>query len=214
VIDLDPSPVRVQINNTFDEIGRRIVALQEPLMAGLDEFMGVIEEFLLPVSPGHIVQLARRLHAALKEQILAVHPSTFKDEVQLIFDAVKMKLRAFDPAFLAGELNGLRDSLLEALRALIDQLLPDMAPFVELQGRLADLKPSRILKPAVDALKPVTDVIALLDVNTLAEPLIDAVARIRRDIPEVVSRVEGALDEVLDAIPEGGPSGASVGVSI
>jgi len=50
----------------------------------------IVQEFLLPVSPGHIVQLARRLHAALKEQILAVHPSTFKDEVQLIFDAVKM----------------------------------------------------------------------------------------------------------------------------
>jgi hypothetical protein len=171
--------------------------------------MGVVEEFLLPVSPGHVIQLGRRLHAALKEQILAVHPNTFKDEVQLIFDAVKAKLRAFDPAFLADELNGLRDSLIAALRALVDQLLPDMAPFVELQERLAQLKPSQILRPAVEALKPVTDAIALLDVNTLAQPLIDAVDRVRRDIPEVVSRVEGGLDDVLAAIPEGGASGAS-----
>jgi hypothetical protein len=209
VIDLDPSPVRLQMNEAFDSIGRRIVALQEPLMAGLDELMGVIEEFLLPVSPGHVIQLARRLHAALKDQILAVHPNTIKDEVQLIFDAVKLKLRAFDPSFLAGELNQLRDSLIAALRAFIDELLPDMAPFLELQERLAELKPSHILRPAVDALKPVTDTIALLDVNTLAQPLIDAIDRVRQDLPEVVSRVEGGLDEVLAAIPEGGASGAS-----
>jgi hypothetical protein len=56
----------------------------------------------------------------------------------------------------------------------------------------------------------VTDAVALLDVNTLAQPLIDAIDRVRRDIPEVVSRVEGGLDDVLAAIPEGGASGASV----
>lgn len=212
--DLDPSRLRTQINDTFDRIGRRIVALQEPLMAGIDELMGAIEEFLLPISPGHIVELARRLHAALKEQILALSPARLKDDVQAIFDAVKAKLTVFDPQFIADQLNGLRDALLQTLREMVDGLLPDMSGFVTLQERVAALKPSQLLKPAVEALKPVSDVIAQLDVNTVFEPLIDALNRVREDLPEVVSRIEGALDDVLDAIPEGGASGASASVSV
>lgn len=212
--DLDPAPLRVQINATFDQIGHRLVALQTPLMAGLDEFMGVIEDFLMPVSPGHVLQLARRLYVAAREQILAFSPATFKDEVTLIFDVVKAKLASFSPAFLADELNGLRDSLIQTLHDMVGELVPDMAPFLELQQRVADLKPSRILQPAVDALKPVSDLIAQLDISTLMQPIIDAIERVRNDLPEVVSRIEGGLDEVLNAIPEGGGSGGSAEVSV
>jgi hypothetical protein len=212
--DLDPSRLRTQINDTFDRIGRRIVALQEPLMAGIDELMAAVEEFLLPISPGHIVELARRLHAALKEQILALSPARLKDDVKPIFDAVKAKLAVFDPQFIADQLNSLRDALLETLREMVDGLLPDMSGFVTLQERVAALKPSQLLQPAVEALQPVSDLIAQLDINTVFEPLIDAIDRVRDDLPEVVSRIEGALDEVLDAIPEGGASSASASVSI
>jgi hypothetical protein len=212
--DLDPSRLRIQINETFDRIGRRIVALQEPLMAGIDELMAAVEDFLLPISPGHIVELARRLHAALKEQILALSPARLKDDVKPIFDAVKAKLNVFDPQFIADQLNGLRDALLQTLREMVDGLLPDMSGFVTLQERVAALKPSQLLQPAVEALQPVSDLIAQLDVSQVFEPLIDAIDRVRNDLPEVVSRIEGALDEVLDAIPEGGTSSASASVSI
>jgi len=213
IADLDPTPLRIEINKAFDEIGKRLVALQAPLMAGIDEFMGVIEDFIMPVSPGHIIELAKRLHAALKEQLLAFSPATFKDEVKLIFDAVKAQLAAFDPAFLAQELNGLRDELLHTLETVVGGLLPDMQPFLDLQQKLADLKPSRILMPAVEALKPVSDLIAKLDVKQLMQPLIDAIAKVRQDLPEVISRIEGALDDVLDAIPEGGPASGTVSAS-
>ena len=213
VAELDPSPVRVSINAAFDKIGRRIVALQEPLMAGLDAFMEVVEDFVLPVSPGALVQLADRLHSGAKEQVLALHPEAFRDEVQHIFDAVNAKLESFDPARLAGELNAARDEALASLRQAAEGLLPDLAPFIELQQRLAQLRPSLVLKPVIESLRPFSELTAQFDIAVLLEPLIEAIANVRSDVPEVVARIEAALDEVLDLIPEGGPASVSASAS-
>jgi hypothetical protein len=211
--DLDPAPIRLAINEAFDRIGRRIVALQEPLLTGIDELMRLVEEFLLPVTPAALLELANRLHKALKEQLLAFHPNTFKDEVKLIFDIVKAQLKAFDPAVIVEELNQQRDLVIKALHDFVGQLQPDPAQFVTLQQNLAGLKPSAILKPAVESLKPVSELLAKIDIKIILEPLIEAIARVRAQVPEIVAEIEAALDEVLDAIPEGGSSSVSVSAS-
>jgi hypothetical protein len=213
VAGLDPAPVRLSINAAFDEVGRRIVALQQPLMAGFDAFMEVAEDFLLPVSPGALVLLADRLHAGAKEQILALSPETFRDEVQHIFDTVGAKLEGFDPRHLAAELNAARDEALASLHQAAKGLLPDLAPFTELQQRLAQLKPSQVLKPTIESLHGFSQLTTQFDMEVLLEPLIEAIANVRRDVPEVVARIEAALDEVLDLIPEGGPGSVSVSAS-
>lgn len=214
VAELDPAPVRISINTAFDRIGRRIVALQESLMAGLDAFMEVVEDFVLPVSPGALIRLADRLHAGAREQVLALSPETFRDEVEQIFAAVDAKLESFDPGRLATELNAARDEALASLRQAAQGLLPDLAPFAELQQRLAQLKPSQVLKPVVESLRPFSELAARFDIEVLLEPLIEAIANVRRDVPEVVARIEAALDEVLAAIPEGGPASVNVSASV
>lgn len=212
--DLDPAPIRVAINDAFDRIGRRIVALQQPLMKGIDELMRLVEEFLLPITPAALLELADRLHRALKEQLLAFHPNTFKDEVKLIFDVVKAQLKAFDPSIIVNELNQQRELLIKTLHDFIGQIQPDPAQFLALQQSLAGLKPSEILKPAVESLKPVSELLAKIDIKVILEPLIEAIARVRVQVSEVVAEIEAALDEVLDAIPEGGATSVSASVSV
>jgi hypothetical protein len=211
--ELDPSPLRDEINTLFDQIGQRIVGLQDQLIAALEEFFLAAEQFFLPITPGSIVQLAHRLHAALKQQALALHPAAFKDEVKLIFDVVKRQLTVFDPSVLVAELNGLRDRLIQQLHGFVDGVLPDPAPLHEMQTRLAALKPSQLLAPVTEALLPISELVATLDPRQLFEPLIEAIERVRAQTPQVIVDVEAALDEVLAAFPEGGISGGSVTVS-
>jgi hypothetical protein len=212
--DLDPAPLRDEINALFDRLGRRVVALKDVFFAALEELGRFIEEFLLPISPGNLVALADRLHAGLKQQVLAFHPGQFKDEVKLIFDTVKRQLGAFDPSIIVDELNQLREHLLQKLRDLVAALLPDAQPFHDMQARLAQLKPSVLLEPLTHSLAPVSELVASLDPQALLEPLLEAIARVRQQLPEVIAEVEAALDEVLAAFPEGGPSSASAEVSV
>jgi len=211
--DLDPGPLRDDINQIFDRLGRRIVGLKDVLLAALAELGRVVEEFLLPITPGNLVSLADRLHAGLKQQILELRPNRFKDEVTLLFDTVKRQLAAFNPALIVQELNALRDHLIQKIRGLVTQLLPDPALFAETQARLAALKPSVLLAPLTQTLAPVTQALATLDPQALFQPLIDAIARVRTDLPQTIAAVEAALDEVLAVFPEGGPAGASVQVT-
>ena len=212
--DLDPAPIRIAINTAYDRIGKRIVALQEPLMKGLDQLMGLVEDFVLPITPGALLVLADQLHQAVKDQLLAFHPDRFKDELKLIFDIVKAQLKAFDPSIIVHELNHQRDVLIQTLHDFVAQIQPDLSEFVKLQQDLAALKPSEILKPAVESLKPVADLLGQIDVKIILEPLIDAIAKVRAQVPEVVAEIEAALDEVLNAIPEGGGASVSGSASV
>jgi hypothetical protein len=210
--DLDPAPIRIAINEAFDRIGVRIVALQEPAMKGLDQLMSLVEEFVLPITPGALLVLGDKLHQAAKDQLLAFHPDRFKDELTVVFDIVKAQLKAFDPTIIVEELNHQRDVVIQTLHDFVAQVQPDLSEFVKLQGDLAALKPSELLKPTVQSLKPVADLLGKIDVKIILEPLIEAIARVRAQVPEVVAEIEAALDEVLNVIPDGG--GASVSASV
>jgi hypothetical protein len=211
---LDPAPFREQINTLFDRVGRRIVGLENVLVAALEEIGDAVEQFMLPVNPSTLVNLAHRLHAGLREQVAALSPATLKDEVKLIFDTVKRQLTAFDPAALAAELNGPRDVLIGQIRTIADNVLPDPAPFVALRAGLADLRPSVILADVTTSLEPVSKLIATIDPDTLLAPLIAAIARVREEVPEVISDIEAAIDEVLAAFPEGGSDSVSVSATV
>jgi hypothetical protein len=211
---LDPAPVRAELNRIFDEIGHKLVALEEPAIKMLEKIALVIEERILPLNPGNFIVLIQQLHAALKEEVLAFSPATFKDEVKLIFDVVKAQLSVLDPTFIVKELTDLREQVLKSLDDLVAALLPDPAVFHQLLARIEGLKPSQLLAGVTNALKPLTELTALLDPKVMFEPLISAIAKIRTDLPDVIADLEAAFDEVLAAFPEGGSSGASVSVSV
>lgn len=211
---LDPAPVRDQINILFDQVGAKLVALGGVLSAALEEIGLAVEEFLLPLNPSTLVTLASRLHAAAKEQIIALGPATFKDEVKLIFDVVKGQLDILNPAFLVEELGHLRDELLHKLDHLLDDLLPDAGPFNDLQAQLAAFKPSEILAPLADSLEPFSNLVEQLDPAGLLKPLVEAIARIREEVPDAIAIIEAAFDDVLAAFPEGGSDSGSASVSV
>ena len=210
--DLDPTPFRVEINALFDEVGQKLRGLEDALAIVLEELTLAGEELLESISPGSLVALAVRLHAVLKEQVAALGPATFKDEVALLFDVVRRQLAALDPANIAAELNALREALLAKVDGLVDALLPDPAAFDALLVRLAGLKPSRLLATLSATLRPLAELVAMLDPEALVQPIIDAIARIRAQLPQVLADIEAALDEVLGALQEGGISSVSVTV--
>lgn len=211
--ELDPAPIRLEVNALFDEMGGKLVGAQDVLLRALEELSLIAEEQLMPLTPSTIVTLLETLHAALRAQVVALGPATLKDEVKLIFDVVKEQLAAFDPAIIGQELNALRDALLAKLDGLVAALLPDFTAFQALLDRLAALKPSELLATLTAALQPLSELLALLDPAALLQPIVDLVARLRADLPRVLANVEAAFDEVLTALRDGGISGASVNVS-
>jgi len=188
-----------------------VVGLSEALLAGVDEMGKAVEDFLLPVTPAHLVGLASQLHAAVKEQLLVLGPAAQKEAVRPVFDTVKRQLSVIDPSFLVPELNGLRDQLAVSVAGLADAFVPDRGPFDELQVRVAALKPSQILAPLVDRLKAVSDFIDQLDPAEILQPIIDAFARIRAGLPDMLRQIEDAVDEVLSALEGGGGGGSESG---
>ena len=212
--DLDPAPIRDEINVVFDQLGHRLAALQDILLAVLDEVAAAAEQFLLPFSPGNVITLAARLHRAAREQIRALSPATFKDEVQAIFDVVKRQLTVLDPSVLADEFEAVRAELLRALDQLVDAVLPPAGAFDAVATRVAALRPSRLLADVAQTLQPLSDLIAALDPAALLAPLLEVSGGVRAQIPDVLARIEAALDEVLAAFPEGGSERASGSVAV
>ncbi len=211
---LDPAPVRDQINALFDQVGAKLIAISGVFEAALEEIGLAIEEFLLPLNPSTLITLASRLHSAAKAQIIALGPAAFKDEVHLIFNVIKGQLDILNPSFLTAELAKLRDDLLKKLDHLVDDLLPDAAPFNTLQAQLAAFRPSEVLAPLADSLEPFSDLVQQLDPSGLLQPLVEAMARIREEVPDAIATIEAAFDEVLAAFPEGGTDSGSISVSV
>lgn len=211
---LDPSPVRDEVNATFDEIGAALVGLEDVLVAALEEAGLAAEELLLPLNPGQLLTLAGRVHSALAAEVRAFAPSSLAAMLNLPYAAVRQQLAALDPAPLAGGLDEIRDGLLAAVDELVAGVVPDGAVFHELQARLAELRPSRLLADVTAALEPVSQLVANLDPAQLLQPLIDLLARVREQLPEALAQIEAAFDELLRAFPSGRGSGASGTVSI
>ncbi|MEA2931971.1 MAG: hypothetical protein QOI56_756, partial [Actinomycetota bacterium] len=211
---LDPGPVRIEVNQIFDEIGHLLSGFGDVLAAALEEAAMAAEELLLAFNPLGLLDIVTRAHTAVVDQVKALSPEALERLVRFGYAAVRHQLEALDPARLAAEVDELRQSLLDALDGLLDGLLPDPAPFHELQARMAALRPSVLLGSLTAALQPITDLVAALDPDALVQPLIEAIARVRDQLPDVVARIEVAFDEVLAAFPEGGISGVSVSASV
>jgi hypothetical protein len=211
---LDPAPVRVEINQLFDDMGRKLVAIEDAVINGFEQMALAFEERLLPITLTGFIDFVQEIYEAVKEQVLAFSPSAFKADVKLMFDLIKRQIAKLDPSFLVDELNQLRQQVLGSLEQLVSSILPDPKPFNDLMTKLAGLKPSELLKPLVDALKPLTELVAKIDPNVLFGPLVAGIAKIRDQLPKVIADLEAALDEVLAAFPGGGISGVSGSVSV
>jgi hypothetical protein len=210
---LDPAPLREEINTLFDSFGARLVGMQGALNAALDDIGQLVEAMFLPVTPGRLVAFASDLHAGLKAHVAAVGPEAFRDELEPLFTAVRKQAAALDVGRLAEDLNAERDALIASIEDLVLAVLPDPAPFRELQVRLAALKPSQLLTEVAVQLTALTESIGRLDPDLLFVPLVEAMARIRNQIPEVIAKIEEAFDAVLAALPSGSGASASVSAS-
>lgn len=211
---LDPAPIRDEVNALFDEAGQFLAGLGDVVAAAMEEIAEAAEELLLPLNPSGLLGLVSRIHAGVLAQVQSLAPATLAEHVRLVFAAVRHQLEALDPAQLAEQVDAVREGLLAALDDLVDGLLPDPAPLHDLQQRLEQLRPSQLLAPVIVALRPITELAASVDADALVQPLLDAVERVRSQVPDVIAQLEEAFDEVLRAFPEGGVSSVSGSVSV
>ncbi len=131
----------------------------------------------------------------------------------MLFDVIKGQFAVLDPSSLALEFDGLREELLGKIDQLVELLLPPLGAFDEVIERISLVRPSLLLGGVVDSLKPLDQLVAQLDPAALLTPLIEVAAGVREELPEVLARIEAALDEVLAAFPDGGTNSASLSLS-
>ena len=211
---LDPAPIRDEVNSLFDEAGQFLVGLGDAVVAALEELATAAEDLLLPLNPTALIGLVTRIHGGLVAQVEAIAPATLAEHVRLVFAAVRRQLEALDPAQLVAQVDAVRQGLLDALDAVLDGLLPDPAPLHALQAQLQQLRPSQLLAPVTAALAPISQLAGAIDADTLVQPLVDGIDRIKEQVPVVIAQLEAAFDEVLRAFPKGGVSGATGSVSV
>jgi hypothetical protein len=211
---LDPAPIRDEVNSLFDEAGQFLAGLGDAVVAALEEVAAVAEDLLLPLNPSALFELVSRIHGGLVAQVEALAPATLAEHVRLVFAAVRRQLEALDPAQLAAQVDAVRQGMLDALDELLDGLLPDPAPLHALQAQLQQLRPSQLLAPVTAALAPISQLAEAIDTDTLVQPLVDGIDRIKEQVPAVIAQLEAAFDEVLRAFPKGGVSGATGSVTV
>ncbi|HPP47577.1 MAG TPA: hypothetical protein PLF25_08785, partial [Accumulibacter sp.] len=157
----------------------------------------------------------RGAFAALKADLALFDPAGIEAEVRQLRDALLGVLQAFSPAALAGALDPLFAAARGKLAALDPAtLLGDLSPLAGVVEQFRALQPSLVLQPL---LAQATDIEAAL-VRLLAfdpgEILLQAVAKLKLELEEILAAVEAELDGLLDDLSGGASGGLSVSASV
>ena len=115
--------------------------------------------------------------AGLRDDVVgmvdAIRPTTVLGEVLTALDQAKAALAAFDPL-------GPARAVVEAMHAAVDVLARDFAP-------------TTLLGPALDLYDEVVGVIEGLNVATILQPVLDALAGLK-------GQLDTGMDQVIDAL--------------
>jgi hypothetical protein len=156
--------------------------------------------------------LIARLHA--------VDFTVVTEGVDEVYNDVRAKIAALDPAHLVQAVKTAFDKLLDALD--LDQAIPpaDVAKldtdYAAVIAKLKALDPKKLI---VDAVQPVFEenVLPLLDVfdiTPLLQAIVDRLEVLADELGTQIGRVNDAYKALRAAIPTGAGAGAAAGISV
>ena len=100
------------------------------------------------------------------------------------------------------------------LDEVLDGLLAEPAPLHALQAAAPAVAAEPAARPiGSGGARPDQPARRAIDANSLVQPLVDGIDRIKEQVPVVIAQLEAAFDEVLRAFPNRGVSAVSGSVS-
>jgi hypothetical protein len=190
------------------------------LLANVGELLGSLVDALTGLLDGIQAQLANLLlipqavdaiRTAMNQLIDTLGRfdlSFLTDEVQEVFDQVKSKLEALDPAQIRAAVEATFDDLIDSLR--LDALLPQDAideldgSYAQIVDTLRGLDPTRLVVDVVQpefeaAIQPLLDVV--LELSELIKVLVNRLDGLESELDQELVRTGDAFGKMLQAIP-------------
>ena len=202
----------------LDELGARVQAKIEvfatTLANGLIKVVDTLVQGLAPITSGSMLQLLDEGMARVRAEFEILDPAIIEAEVAEVLEAVIDGLRAFSPAQFAAELGFIFDAALEKLNELDPAtLLADLNPLESVIEQFGSLRPSVVLQPLVESTTDLTAAFETLVSTDLLSPVLEAVARLKAQLEEILAVVESELRGLIDDLQEMA-GGFSVSLSI
>lgn len=212
---IDPSAIAAQMDVLGAKLLDKMQSFARELFLAVLRLVNQIISRLMPLLPQGLLPSLRGAFAALKADLALFDPAGIEAEVRQLRDALLGVLQAFSPAALAGALDPLFAAARGKLAALDPAtLLGDLSPLAGVVEQFRALQPSLVLQPL---LAQATDIEAAL-VRLLAfdpgEILLQAVAKLKLELEEILAAVEAELDGLLDDLSGGASGGLSVSASV
>ena len=166
-------------------------AVLTPLKDTLDDFRGLID--ILDIS--ELTTAVRGLYQEVEQAVQQFDPTPFLESITETYNRILQTLEQLNP-----------DDFIQQ----IDQIYTE-----DVIGVVKEISPAELLlKPLKKLFDELANRLGVLDIRSLFAPVLDHLKSLRDQLSEGLLKVDEAYDEMLDAIPTGGGSSASVSASV
>jgi hypothetical protein len=165
--------------------------------------------------PAGLLELMGEAAARLRAEFEVLDPAVIESEVADLLDAVIDGLAAFSPARLADELGLVFDGALAKLQALDPAaLLANLDPLANVIAGFEALRPSAVLAPLLATTEELSEAFEAIVSVDITGPLVEAVARLKAQLEEIIAAVESELRALLADLRAMAGGGAGVSLSV
>lgn len=207
---LNPGRFADEVNQEFETFLLKLTRLGDTLVDELPKLAETVAGGTTAFVPDLVKEAFNAVYDPLKTQLEALAPAALIAELESgIFEPAKAALESLNPATFVDELE--LEAIFEAFNTLLDALIRDLK---RIQATLADFwsallrdldpfDPARLQAQADAAFAPALEFIANLDLAGRVEAFDLALARIGNDLDKTLLEAETALQDMINAIPDG-----------
>ncbi|HNG39757.1 MAG TPA: hypothetical protein PK981_12035, partial [Accumulibacter sp.] len=211
---IDPTPLAAEMDALGAKLLDKLQSFARELFLAVLRLVQTILRLLTPVLPQGLLPVLRDGFATLKAELAIFDPAGFETEIRQLRDALLGSLQAYSPAALAGTLDPLFAAARGKLAAFDPAaLLGDLSPLTGVVDQFRALQPSQVLQPLVAQATAIEAALGrLLDFDP-GDILLQAVAKLKLELEDILAAVEAELDGLLDDLSGGASVGKSGGAS-
>lgn len=205
---VDPMPLVTELDALGERIQRKLQSFAREIGLALIHLWNAVIDALMPALPQGIIPALQAAMTELRNELASLDPAQIEAEIGRLLDAVVDMLGAYSPAAFAAELGETVDHVKAKLQSLDPAtLLGDLDPVGDLIDEFKSLRPSLVLAPLLSQTEALEDtLLQVLDFDP-GEILIQAVAKLRVELEEIIAAIEAEIDGLLDDLGAG--SGAA-----
>jgi hypothetical protein len=218
-----PSSKATRIEAALDAFLNAVEPLQDSLADGMNNFLGMLREIALLISPLSIKGAVEDVYAALRAKVRVLDPETLEASLrENVYDPLIEPLDAINPARLAERLNLAFERMVDALTGNLTAILDSLVGAIDdqlrairaaLRDMLALIKDT--IQTALASLQRVIDRLDQLVFVEILQRLERVIDNLGGSFEAELDRVRGAFRDMLGAAaPLGGSAAARVGGAV